>query len=180
VADYNDDGDLIVDWDGSWLTLQGQPVAVYPISDEDEDDNGLYITRKFIPALLNGERVNLIIEFNEETGVDQVLGAQSVTPTGVLGKGYSPMEPGDEIILLCDYYSCDGTFQAQYTLGDPILYPEDGELHLANMEISAGEDSEMLYTYRLTDLYQASYWAPMTWAGEGAEPVSQTESEEMS
>lgn len=162
VADYNDDGDLIVDWDHSWLTLEGQPVAVYPISDEDEDGNGFYITRKFIPAMLNGERVNLIIEFNEETGEDKVLGAQSVTQTGVQGKGYTPMEAGDEIVLVCDYYTCDGTFQAQYTLGDPILYPEDGELALANMEITGGEDSSMLYTYRLTDIYQASYWAPMT------------------
>ena len=87
VAEYNEEGDLIDAWDGTWLTLQGQPCALYPIDDEDEDGNGLYITHKFIPALLNGERVNLIIEFNEETGEDKVLGAQSSSPTGTLGKG---------------------------------------------------------------------------------------------
>ena len=161
VAEYNEDGDLIDAWDGTWLTLQGQLCAVYPISDEDIDDNGLYITRKFIPALLNGERVNLIIEFNEETGEDRVLGAQSVTASGVIGKGYTEMNGGDIITLLCDYYDYKGSFQSQYTLGDPIIVPEDGTLHLVNMELTGSEDMRMLYTYRLTDLYQAHYWLPI-------------------
>ena len=34
----DDDGDLIDTWDGTWITLEGQPAAIYPISDEDEDD----------------------------------------------------------------------------------------------------------------------------------------------
>ena len=162
VAEYNEDGDLIDDWDGTWLTIQGQPAAVYPISDEDDDEDGLYITRKFIPALLNGERVNLIVEFNEETGEDLVLGAQSVTPTGVVGKGYTEMNGGDVITLVCDYYTYDGVFSAQYTLGSPVIVPEDGRLSVANMKIAGGEDDRMLYTYRLTDLYQAHYWLPVT------------------
>ena len=161
VAEYNEEGDLIDAWDGTWLTLEGQPCAVYPISDEDEDDNGLYITRKFIPALLNGERVNLIIEFNEETGEDRVLGAQSVTATGVVGKGYKEMDAGDVITLVCDYYDYEGNFQAQFALGDPITVPEDCVLTIANMELTGSENMRMLYTYRLTDLYQAHYWLPV-------------------
>ena len=161
VAEYNDDGDLIDSWDGTWLTLQGQPCAVYPISDEDEDGNGLYITQKFIPALLNGERVNLIIEFNEETGEDRVLGAQSVTASGVVGKGFTEMNGGDIITLICDYYDYDGIFQAQYTLGDPVIVPENCVLTIVNKELTGSEDMRMLYTYRLTDLYQAHYWLPI-------------------
>ena len=161
VAEYNEEGDLIDTWDGTWLTLQGQACAVYPISDEDADGNGLYITQKFIPALLNGERVNLIIEFNEETGEDRVLGAQSMTASGVVGKGYKEMNGGDIITLVCDYYDRDGSFQAQYTLGDPIVVPEDGVLTIANKELTVPEGSRMLYTYRLTDLYQAHYWLPL-------------------
>ncbi len=162
VAEYNEDGDLIDAWDGTWLTLQGQPCAIYPVSDEDEDGNGLYITRKFIPALLNGNRVNLLVEFNEETGEDRVLGAQSTTASGVVGKGYAEMNGGDIITLLCDYYDYNGTFQAQYTLGNPVVVPEDGILTIANQELTGSEDMRMLYTYRLTDVYQAHYWLPVT------------------
>ena len=160
VLDYTDDGDLIDDWNGTWLTLMGQPVALYPVSDEDVDDNGLYITTKFTPVLLNGERVNLIIEFNEETGVDSVLGAQDVLPTGVQAKGYRDLEPGDVIQPVCDYFTYDGTFESQYTLGDPFIVPDDADLQVANMKVTGG--SRMLYTARLTDIYQANYWLPMT------------------
>ena len=160
VMDYTDDGDLIDAWDGTWLTVDGKAVAVYPVSDEDIDDNGLYITTKFTPVLLNGERVNLILEFNEETGTDSVLGAQDVTPTGVQAKGYRELEPGDIIQPVCDYFTYDGTFLSQYTLGDSIIVPEDGELAVANMKVTGG--SRMLYTARLTDYYQANYWLPMT------------------
>ena len=176
VLQYNDDGDLIDEWDGTWLTLNGQPVAVYPISDEDADDNGLYITTKFIPVLLDGERVNLIVEFNEETGIDSVLGAQEVLPTGVVGKGYVDLAPGSEIQPVCDYFTYDGTFESQYKLGDPVIVPDDGELTIANMTVTGGD--RMLYTARLTDIYQAHYWLPMTEAESGdAAAAVETEAE---
>ncbi len=160
VLEYTEDGDLIDAWDGTWLTLNGQPVALYPVSDEDVDGDGLYITTKYIPALLNGERVNLIVEFNEETGEDSVLGAQEITETGVLGKGYIDMKPGDLIQPVCDYFTYEGSFESTYKLGDVLEVPEDGGLTIANMKITGGK--RMLYTARLTDIYQAHYWLPMT------------------
>lgn len=159
VLDYTEEGDLIDAWNGTWLTLNGHAVAVYPISDVDEDENGLYVTTKFVPALLNGERVNLIVEFNEETGKDTVLGAEKVLPTGVQEKGYTPLSEGDEIQPICDYFTYDGSFEGCYKLGDPILVPEDCVLTVANMKIAGGE--RLLYTVRLTDIYQAHYWVPM-------------------
>jgi hypothetical protein len=32
VLSYNEDGDLIDAWNGTWVTLNGQAAAVYPIS----------------------------------------------------------------------------------------------------------------------------------------------------
>ena len=159
VLSYTEDGDLIDAWNGTWLTLNGQPAAVYPISDEDEDGDGLYITRKFIPALLNGDRINLIVEFNEETGEDTVLGAERVLSTGVQEKGYTPLSGGDTIQMICDYFTYKGSFEGSYRLGEAITVPEDGQLTVANMTITGEE--RMLYTVRLTDLYQAHYWLPL-------------------
>ena len=159
VIEYTEEGDLIDEWNGTWLTLNGQPVAVYPVSDEDEDGDGLYITTKFIPALLNGERVNLIVEFNEETGEDSVLGAEKVLATGVREKGYIPLKQGDIIQPVCDCFTYEGSFQGCYELSDEIVVPEGGALRLANMKIAGSR--RILYTVRLTDLYQAHYWLPM-------------------
>ena len=172
VIEYNEDGDLIDAWNGTWLTLEDRPVAIYPISDEDPDGNGLYITTKFTPVLLNGERVNLVIEFNEETGLDTVLGAQDVIATGVQGKGYRELEEGDVIQPVCDFFAKDGSFAAAYELGDPFIVPEDGQLKVVNKQVTGGE--RMLYTARLTDYYQAHYWLPMT---EWIPPVVETEAE---
>ncbi len=159
VLSYTDDGDLIDEWDGTWLTLNGQAVAIYPVSDEDEDEDGLYITTKFIPAFLNGDRINLMVEFNEETGEDTVLGAKRVLPTGVQEKGYTPLQEGDEIQPICDYFTYDGSFEGSYKLGDAVTVPADGVLSIANRKITGGE--RMLYTVRLTDIYQAHYWVPL-------------------
>lgn len=172
VIEYNDDGDLIDAWNGTWLTLEDRPVALYPISDEDPDGNGLYITTKFTPVLLNGERVNLVIEFNEETGLDTVLGAQDVIATGVQGKGYRELEEGDVIQPVCDFFAKDGSFASAYELGDPFIVPEDGQLKVVNKQVTGGV--RMLYTARLTDYYQANYWLPMT---EWIPPVVETEAE---
>ena len=48
-------------------------------------------------------------------------------------------------------------------LGDPFLVPEDGHLTIANRKIAGAE--RMLYTVRLTDIYQAHYLAALleTW-----------------
>ena len=158
VLDYTDEGDLIDEWDGTWLTLNGHPVAVYPVSDEDEDEDGLYITTKFIPVLLNGERYNLLVQFNEETGEDTVLGAEKVLSTGVQERGLTQPGSGDRIQPLCDYITYEGSFEGCYALGDELTVPADGKLTVANRKITGGK--RCLYTVRLTDLYQAHYWVP--------------------
>ena len=158
VLAYTDEGDLIDEWDGTWLTLNGHPVAVYPVSDEDENEDGLYITTKFIPVLLNGERYNLLVQFNEETGEDTVLGAEKVLSTGVQERGLTQPKSGDRIQPLCDYITYEGSFEGCYRLGDEITVPADGKLTVANRKITGGE--RYLHTVRLTDIYQAHYWVP--------------------
>ena len=100
-----------------------------------------------------------MVEFNEETGEDTVLGAKRVLPTGVQEKGYTPLQEGDEIQPICDYFTYDGSFEGSYKLGDAVTVPADGVLSIANRKITGGE--RMLYTVRLTDIYQAHYWVPL-------------------
>ena len=159
VLAYDENDDLIDAWNGTWLTLNGHPVAVYPVSEEDEDGDGLYVTTKFIPSLLNGERVNLLVEFNEETGENRVLGAEKPLPGGVLERGLTIPKKGDQIQPVCDYFTYDGAMEGCYQLGEAITVPEDGTLTIINRKITGGD--RMLYTVRLTDIYQAHYWVPL-------------------
>ena len=124
-----------------------------------EDEDGLYITTKFIPVLLNGERYNLLVQFNEETDEDTVLGAEKVISTGVQERGLTQLKSGDRIQPLCDYITKEGSFEGCYQLGDEMTVPADGKLTVANRKITG--EKRCLYTVRLTDLYQAHYWVPV-------------------
>jgi hypothetical protein len=53
VYEYNNDGDLIMEYDGTWLALNGNIVSYYMISEDRHGDN--YTIKGRVPALLNGQ-----------------------------------------------------------------------------------------------------------------------------
>ena len=156
--DWYDD-DLLLDYDGTWLTLNGNVCAYYLVSDsEQEEDDWTTVGR--IPALLNGEAVNLRVIFDARHPDGVVTGAYPLYDDGlteVQAKGEIPVVEGDQIQLLCDYYDYDGGFDASYTLGTAFTVPAGG-LVLRNMTIDAQNVS---VTYRLTDIYGNHYWTPV-------------------
>lgn len=154
---YNEDGDLIDEWTGNWITLDGNFAAIYPISDLDEDGDGKYNTTKYIPAQLNGERVNIIVEFNEETGRDSALGAERVYDVDVEAKGLLAIEAGDRIQLLCDHYDESGDVKEEYSLGNAFTVGSEG-LSVYSRKVS---NTGCVYSYRLTDLFGAFHWLPV-------------------
>ncbi|MBP5459576.1 MAG: hypothetical protein J6Y62_05400 [Clostridia bacterium] len=156
TAKFNNDGDLIHEWTGNWITLNGNFAAIYPVSDLDVDGNGKYITTKFIPAMLNGQRVNIIVEFNEETGKDTVLGAENIYEVATDAKGLVAIEPGDVIQLLCDHYDADGV-KDEYQLGNAFRVGQDG-LEVYSLKV---DNEGCVFSYRLTDIYNAFHWLPL-------------------
>lgn len=157
TAQFSEAGDLIDEWTGNWITLDGHFAAMYPVSDEDVDGDGKYITTKFIPAQLNGERVNLIVEFNEETGKDSVLGAESIYDVDTEAKGLTEIKAGDRIQLLCDHYTEDGSVKDEYNLGSAFTVGSNG-LKVYSLKV---DNDGCVFTYRLTDLYGAFHWLPL-------------------
>ena len=55
---------LLSEYDGTWLSIDRQPVAYYYLNTVDDGDN--YVISGYVPALLNGEQVNLILNFDSE------------------------------------------------------------------------------------------------------------------
>ena len=163
IYDFNEDGDLRMSYDGLWLGLNDHIVSYYVLSEEDYDD-GTYVIEGYVPAILNGEQVNILIEFSSENPDGIVLGAQVVYEEGVEAKGLTPIEEGDTIDFLCDYYDYNGNYDATYPLGETMTvvdaYPEDDTqtLEVGNIEIV---NNRLLYSYRLSDIYNAHSWTPM-------------------
>ena len=149
------DGDaLILEHDGTVLTLNGQLVAYYLVSDTLNPD-GTWTTIGRIPAMLNGELVNLQVIFNDENPYGTVTGAYPYYDNGeteTSPKGLVPIQYGDKLIFVCDYYSYDGSYQSSHLLqsGFTVTSP----LILSNTNIT----NNTIPSYRITDLYGNHYW----------------------
>ena len=145
-----DGNDLLLDWDGTWMTVSGHVAAFY-MDSADED-----ATRGHIPALLNGEFVNLNVVFDAENPDGVITGAQPMyEDLDVQAKGDIRIADGDVIEFLCDYYGYDGDFDSAWKLGEPLTV--DGEPEIIYYAL---DNQDCSVTYRLTDIYNNHYWTP--------------------
>lgn len=152
---FDDDGNLLADYDGTWMSIDGQAVSYYMISAEAHGD-GAYTIRGRVPAMLNGELVDLILEFTEEQPYGQVLGAQTDYggASDTVAKGLTELKDGDKIDFLCDYYTYDGEYIDSYYLGEQMTV--NGEPEIGTVYV----DESCRALYRLTDIYNNTYWTP--------------------
>jgi len=158
VFDFDTNGALLGVTDGTWLAINGQPVAYYHTNTTDDGEN--YTISGYVPALLNDERVELVLVFDNDNPYGYIAGARTFYSDGetdTQAKGLTELEVGDTLDFICDYYGYDGSYQDSYFLGEQMTVTADMEI--SNVEI--GADS-VCATYRFTDLYNQHYWtAPM-------------------
>ncbi|MBQ4313399.1 MAG: peptidase C11 [Clostridia bacterium] len=155
VYEFDDDGDLVLGYDGTWLTINGHAISYYMISEDRDGDD--YVITGYSPILLNGELMDLIIVFDNEHEDGVIAGARIHygSETDTVAKGLCEIKEGDVIDFLCDYYTYDGDYQNSYMLGDQLVV--DGELTVSNMSVG---DMPSLVTYCLTDMYGNELWTP--------------------
>ncbi len=157
VYKISDNGELISDFDGTWIAIDNQPVPYYYI---DSFDNGTdYSTTGRIPVMINGERANLIIVFDNAHPRGYIAGARFVyseDQTDTVAKGTEKLNNGDKIEFICDYYSYDGEYQDSYLMGEEIIY--NGNNIISNVYIEADKCSA---TYLITDIYNNELWTPV-------------------
>lgn len=163
VYEFDGDGDLLVGFDGTWLALDNHVVAWYV--DSYEDDGAFWSISGRVPALLNGDRVDIIVKFDNDHPYGTVCGARTlyddITGIAPVPKGLRTIGSGDTIDFLCDFYSYDEDYLDSYFLGEPLI--ADGDLTVSNVTIGSGRS---LITYRLTDIYNNTYWTPaVEWKG---------------
>ncbi len=152
---WDDDLELVMDYDRTWIAINGQIVSYYMI-DETRNDDGSYIINGRVPALLNGERVELLLQFTDKNPKGSVLGAKIIyasDETDALAKGMIQLQKGDTIDFLCDYYDYQGQYQDSYKLGEQMIL--GNELQISNVTIG---DQPCKVTYCLSDLYNNRYW----------------------
>ena len=155
VFQFDEEGGLLGDYDRTWLAVNGQPVAYYFLDEVRDGDN--YTITGRVPAMLNGEQVELMLVFDQDNPHGYVAGARTEYrgETETIAKGLTELTPGDKLEFLCDYYGYDGTFLDNYYLGDPMTVGDT--LEISNVDVGTGQ---VRATYRLTDIYNQHYWTP--------------------
>ncbi len=151
----DDNGNLIADVDGTWLSINNQPVAYYH-TDTVEEGGDAYTITGYVPAMLNGERVKLILIFDDENPLGYIAGADlnyDPTVTETQARGLVEVKAGDTLDFLCDYYSYDGTYQDSYYLGETMTVTDD--MQISNTYL----DSGYVAMYKFTDIYNNSFWS---------------------
>ena len=120
------DGNVSYTWDGQWVTMNDNYVSLIL---DDEDDE---ITTYTIPALLNGEEVNILVMIENDTGDYSILGAWPGMENGVAAREILPIEEGDEITPLFISYDLN-TDEETYVEGEPFV------VGLAGIDLSSSD-----------------------------------------
>ena len=157
VFSFTDTGALKGDYDGTWLAIDAQPVPYYHTFDVYDGD--AYTINGYVPCLVNGERAELLLAFDDENPYGYIAGMRTVYAEGetdTVPKSVTELKDSDTIDFLCDYYGYDGTYQDSYLFGDQWTYHADAEI--SNVYIHADRVNA---TYRFTDLYGQNYWTPV-------------------
>ncbi|MBR1497632.1 MAG: peptidase C11 [Oscillospiraceae bacterium] len=152
VFQFDDNGYLMGQSDGTWLAVNDQPVAFYHDYDV-YDDEGTMLTYGTVPVLLNGERAELLIVL--EHGRGAVTGARYVYRDGqtdTIAKSVAELNEGDTVDFICDYYGYDGAYLDSYLLGQTEQWTGDWRIN----NVPVGGPARV--TWRFTDIYQQHYW----------------------
>ena len=155
VYSFDDQGNLVADLSGVWLSINGQIVPYYHLTSETEGESYRYTG--YIPAVLNGTRVNLMVVFDNEHEYGYIAGTQTDYISGeteAQAKLDAGLQEGDVLQFVCDYYAYDGTYSNSYLFGDPVTVGKD----LVVSDAYLPENLKLRVTYRITDLYNQAYW----------------------
>ncbi|MBR6381618.1 MAG: peptidase C11 [Lachnospiraceae bacterium] len=156
LFDIDEAGNLIPDTDGTWISVNGQPVAYYHV-DTVYDGDEMTVTG-YIPAYLNDNRVRLVVIFDPEHPTGYIAGADpDYDPsyqTDTVSRGLLPLEVGDFVDFVADYYSYDGEFIDSFFIGSRQTVT--GALTVSDTYLS----DDHIALYRFTDLYNQNHWSP--------------------
>ena len=135
--------------------MDGNVVAFYMTSAEEEGTYGrvpVRLTRAGEDSFMN------LRLFIDQEGSVTVLGYDPLYAgeTETEAKGAIPVEQGDVIQPLCDYYNYDGTYESSCELGDAFTVGSSLTVEYLELD-NAGSLS---VSYRLTDVYGYVYWTP--------------------
>jgi hypothetical protein len=152
LYEFDDSGNLIIDYDNTWVSLNEQIVCYYSIEDV-AFENGSWYNYGYVPCIINDREAELILMWDAQNPQGFVAGWRYDTEGSATMKGLFDLTEGMEITFICDYYTYDGEYEASYYFGDTLTVTDEIEVSYQDV----GEGDVEIY-YELYDIYQNTYW----------------------
>ena len=175
VFDFDDAGNLLAPDGAYWLAVNNKPVAFY--HEQTLGEGAEQIISGYIPAMLNGEYVNILLSWYGSTESWEVTGLRTVykeNETETIAKSMPALtdpvpadnadwsdadahdfwKPGDTLEFIADYYTYAGVYNGSYVIGEATV---SENMQISDLELAEGN---YRHSYRFTDLYQQHYWTP--------------------
>ena len=148
VIIYYDDNVIQDNFDGYWLTLEGEMLPIELVT--QYDTTSLYACH----ILLNGEETNLQIIYDWDAEEFQILGTWEGinSDSGMAARAAEPLKEGDVINLIYDYTEDFDSWDS--VISNDITVPADGNL-LIEYELLPAAD--YYYSINVYDIYGNGY-----------------------
>ncbi|MDO5573093.1 MAG: clostripain-related cysteine peptidase [bacterium] len=160
VAGESEEGDLLVDYDGTWASINDVPVAFYA-NQVYEDSRGTIFSGTVNAVLNDTQMIELVLEWEPLT--DEIAASDEFELKGFVKgyrivndqtltqeKGLRTLKQGDRIAFLYDYYDEDYNYLDTY-MQDNITVESQDALQVGYTDIS---DENVRLWGVLYDVYQ--------------------------
>ncbi|MER2236392.1 MAG: hypothetical protein ABS901_08575, partial [Candidatus Limivicinus sp.] len=171
---FDDDGNLLAPEGCYWLAINNKPVAFYHELTVGTGNDA--VISGYVPARLNGQRVNILLNWYGSDESWQIAGLRPVYDgevTETVAKGVPALtdklddetadwakgdavywKPGDKLEFLADYYTYSGSYDDSYIISELTV---SDDMTVSDVEL---DTENCRHSYRFTDIYQQHYWTP--------------------
>jgi hypothetical protein len=153
LFEFDDDGDLMIQYDGYWVAINGQIVPFFTES-YDEYTDGRWTNYGYAPCRVNGIDRELVLYWGDDCPSGTVVGYRNVTNIGgPAAKGVYSLTDGDVLSFYANRYHYDGDYIQSAALGPEMIV--HGDLTVSYEYVG---DGACIVYYMLTDIYGNCSW----------------------
>ena len=153
-CEFDDYGNLIVEYDQTWVALDGQVVPFFHESYTSDGDS--FFTCGSVPCVYTGIDAEIVLVWDTEHPSGYAAGVRPVYTDSVAAKGLYDICDGDTFHVYYDIYDEDLNYVETMTLDDEIFTVQD------SLEVGYADAAEQLgdtfIYYVLEDIYNNTYY----------------------
>lgn len=153
-CEFDDYGNLVVEYDQTWVALDGQVVPFFHESYTSDGDS--FFTCGSVPCVYNGIDAEIVLVWDTEHPSGYAAGVRPVYTDSVAAKGLYDICDGDTFQVYYDIYDEDLNYVETMTLDDEIFTVQD------SLEVGYADAAEQLgdtfIYYVLEDIYNNTYY----------------------